>query len=1413
MVWAVRFFLLICCCFLWIGSYPQTIISRETLPSPSIASLNLFGLSEGLPINCLEKVILDSKGRLWLNPCFHNTTKRGLNFFQYDGEKSIYFDFQPDGSREKEAFSWYARGETSQGFLFGKEYLQSIVFFWHPDTRQQHFFYFEESEQILNIEAEPEGTVLVLVLHEHTYRIYRLAREGKQVLGEITLEFKEALNYNYPHPLVLINHQILFLHQTDGLVSLDLNQNTMQFKSWEELTGDQPMQRYIYDIMGGALSWQMVSYAKNSVFLYLGMKNGFFSLDLSTFQLTPHQVFNPVFFSHPILDNLQVRLTQDQKNNILINLGYHYEFAAKKKNTRDYAYLIDHRGQIHNYSLLVEKISNSAEYEGIPSWDGHYFSHDFQRQLGWSSLGGMVLVELQLEFDIQAFSLNKGTRAIAFLDSLNLMVNTDGPSLILNLKDGSYDFFQPPDSSLRILTSVQQTKDQHLWMTNRLGTLHRYDLVKKEPDIFPIGLDFEKFIFINETEVALFSMEGQFFIYDIKTRTKRPYFIEGVPFSVNSVVKDLLLESDSLLWVATQRGLWSVDLLNHQSKHFDQVDILKDANIMCINQGKNRELWLGTAQDGVLIFSPGSQKISQIAKLNGLSHNTVAGILTDNSFNRWVSTFDGLTVISPEEEVLFEIREENGLTHNEFNITSYKKLPDGKLAFGGIKGINILNPNEILREYIQNESPKIFLTEIEFFDKKTNKDQVYKGSFRQQGSLQIPAANRYLTLDFAISDYIEFAQHTYSYRILPLKSTKNIDNTNPWTNLGPVSELSLNNLPVGDWLVQIRGVDHKGNKVEFPLEIPIHVDDFFYNKWWFYVLCALPFLFGGWIWIQRILTERKRLKIEVEKRTEQIRQDKEIIAKQVEELQQVDEVKSRFFTNISHELRTPLTIISGMSNKIYQNPDQWVTQGTKMISRNADELLNLVNQILDLRKLEAGKLKPELIHGDIIPFINYIFESFHSMGEGKEIQLKFLSESDELFMDHDPKMILRIVSNLLSNAIKYSNTGGKVTLKLETVSNHESLDVGTPESLKIMVQDEGLGIPEDQLPYIFDRFYQVDDSSTRKGEGTGIGLSLIRELIKLLNGRIEVESRVGEGSSFFVYLPIHHQSPKASESPQLKVLLPNSTREEEILATTDNMDTGIDLPNLLIIEDNSDVRQYLTICLEGHYTLSYAVNGEVGIEKALEEVPDIIISDVMMPKKDGYEVCDTLKKDVRTSHIPIIMLTAKSDADSRISGLEVGADAYLSKPFNELELFVRLEKLLEIRKTLQNRYKSMDTLAISESHPNKQEDAFILEVQDIIQQNLSDETFGIAELCRSIGMSRTQLHNKLKSLTGRSTSHYIRSIRIHKAKDMLANDPSLNITDIAFEVGFSNLKYFSKVFSEEIGNSPSNYRKNLHSEQ
>ncbi|MEZ4934632.1 MAG: ATP-binding protein [Saprospiraceae bacterium] len=533
-------------------------------------------------------------------------------------------------------------------------------------------------------------------------------------------------------------------------------------------------------------------------------------------------------------------------------------------------------------------------------------------------------------------------------------------------------------------------------------------------------------------------------------------------------------------------------------------------------------------------------------------------------------------------------------------------------------------------------------------------------------------------------------------------------------------------------------------------------------------------------------------------------------------LKDLDEFKSRFYTNVTHEFRTPLTVIMGNTEigkgevqNLEETPTSYSSKTKVLLSnfdtiaRNASQLLRLINRLLDLSKLQSGKMPLQLKQGDIISYLKYLVESFHSYAASREINVRFLCELEQFEMDFDAEKMQDILSNLLSNAIKFSPPYSEVIVTVKAVF----LEKQSTEQLQVSIKNSGEGIPLEALPFIFDRFSTAKDTGNPAG-GSGVGLALTKELVELMGGRIRVKSELGQGATFTFTLPVSREASKMEQSTSelfpvehgavdganLPLPVPNNEEEK---------------PVCLVIDDNADIVRYLQNLLANEYEVIVAFDGQQGIEKALEQLPDVIISDVMMPEKDGLEVCDFLKNDERTSHIPIILLTAKATVQDRIEGLRRGADAYLQKPFNREELFISLKKSVELRNRLISYFSRIPKevqLPDSTEPEFVIENSFLQKARKIVEENLADDKFDIHHLCRELALSRAQLHRKLTALTGKSASHFIRSIRLATAKEMLAKT-ALTISEIAYDVGFKDPNYFSRTFAEEFGMPPSETRK------
>ncbi len=527
---------------------------------------------------------------------------------------------------------------------------------------------------------------------------------------------------------------------------------------------------------------------------------------------------------------------------------------------------------------------------------------------------------------------------------------------------------------------------------------------------------------------------------------------------------------------------------------------------------------------------------------------------------------------------------------------------------------------------------------------------------------------------------------------------------------------------------------------------------------------------------------------------------------QTEKIRELDQLKSRFFANISHEFRTPLTLLlSPIEKRLASAVDTEDIVELSVMQRNASRLLQLVNQLLDLSRLESGSVKLKASKSNIVAFVHRSTQVFYSLAESKQIQYRVDTGLSEIEMYFDSEKLEKMMNNLLGNAFKFTPMGGIIEVRLLRVEPTANFPEG---AIEIQVKDNGVGVAADKLEKIFDRFYQVDSSQTREYEGTGIGLAMVKELTELHYGEISVKSELGIGSCFTIRLPggAAHLSPEEIiEELAIVNIDSNSLLNETNTTPTNKADERkFKTETLLIVEDNADLRYYMRENLPKHYHILESSNGEEAFAIATDEIPDLIISDLMMPKMDGMQLCKKLKANETTSHIPIILLTAKTNIETKIEGLETGADDYIAKPFDMKELQVRIHNLIEIRKNLQAKFARQITLHPKDIQVTSMDDRFLKKVMDVVETNLTDSSFGVEVFAREVAMSQVQLYRKLTALTGYSPNDFIRHIRLQRAADLLKKKAG-NVTEVAYQIGFNNLSYFAKCFKEKFGVSPKDF--------
>lgn len=852
------------------------------------------------------------------------------------------------------------------------------------------------------------------------------------------------------------------------------------------------------------------------------------------------------------------------------------------------------------------------------------------------------------------------------------------------------------------------------------------------------------------------------------------------------------------IWLATENGVFLINENQGILRHFQAPEDLPFNHIRHIHEDKEGVFWLATKGGGVIRWEPpiSTQKVysknshkpyRQFTTKNVLSNDYTYAIYEDDYDNLWIPSDKGLMRMDKKTEQVKTYTTEDGLPHNEFNLTSHYKAKDGTLYFGGLGGLISFHPKVFANESA-NQTPLAFtgyyLLE-EDAEEMTDKTDLLRASDK----IVIEPTDKLFELSFALLDYDDWERHRYAYKIEGYANNWNYTNEN---------HVQITNLPYGKYNLKVKGQNGSDGWSEKELSLGIHVLKPFYLQWWFITLFVLFVVFIIWWRIRQLEKDKEHLELEVKKRTQKIEEDKQTIAIQAEELRELDKTKTRFFSNITHEFRTPLTLVIGPVEQLLSAaatlPAQKKLSG---ILKNAQNLLGLINQLLDISKLESGQMKVEIAHGDIMGYTQELVNRFEALAKTKQLSLTFTSDTKKWETHFDKNKWGKICNNLLSNAIKFTPNKGPITIKIQQVQTLEQ------SYIQLEVKDSGTGIKPENMGQIFNRFYQTDASSAWVQEGTGIGLALVKELVEFQKGTISVESVLEKGTTFIVKLPVIIPAQSSPLMPPQSIFLPLFPKEHVQIETKKNDSLKGEKLSLLIIEDNSEMRDYISSCLDNSiYEVFEAADGDAGIAKALEIVPDLIISDVMMPKKNGFEVTHAIRNHLPTSHIPLILLTAKASLENRLEGLERGADAYLTKPFKPQELVVRIKKLIELRQSLQVRYQYQNGEPLKTDLVFQKEDHFVSELKEYIMLNLAEANLSAEAISQHFAMSRMQLHRKLKSLTNTAVSDYVRMIRLNEAL-LLLKQQELNISEIAYRTGFSSPSSFTRTFKKHYGKAPS----------
>lgn len=920
---------------------------------------------------------------------------------------------------------------------------------------------------------------------------------------------------------------------------------------------------------------------------------------------------------------------------------------------------------------------------------------------------------------------------------------------------------------------------------------------------FPTGLQTQSILPVNNGIWISDYQQGVFF-FEFESEKFTRY--QHNPLKISSIsdkhVRKIIEDSKGNVWFATQNGLNVLKKGGSDFIHFfhiqDNRESLAEDYNYSIHEDAEGNIWLGTNGSGLDKLNPSTLKFEHFTKNDGLPGNDVYAIVEDNDSNLWLSTDNGICRFNPYTKDMLTFGNIDGIYNNSFNPGAALFSNQGNIFFGGSNGYVHFNPNDILNH--NKIQPKTIITELRINNQlilPEQENEILTANICYTESLQLHHSQNSFSFNFVATNFVYPDKNKFKYRL------KGFDS---WIESGSNGSAIFTNVPPGRYTFEVVAANNDGVWNDEVTTMAITIIPPIWARWY-------AFVFYGCLTIAIILylrnetIKRQRLKNEIA--LEKVKRESE---------ESLHQVKLQFFTNISHEFRTPLTLIMGPINRLINNYkfEKTVQDQLNLINSNSKRLLMLINQILDFRKIESGKLSLRPVNLDVVAFTKEVFECFSEHARHRSFEYVFHSESPELFVDFDPEKLDKVIFNILSNAFKYSSDGGIIRVSIRHNSEfHSSIfdggefKIGNTELtnfFEILITDAGIGIEKEKLPAIFERFNRLDNSQM---QGSGIGLSLTKDYINLHNGALTISSTLNKGTAVSVKIPVKQNEAIQEKNIESSSLTGNIAVENEVATVEKKLhdaDVQYNESLILIVEDNPDLLDYLGNLLSKYFKVAKARNGREGVEQVQSLYPDLIISDIMMPEMDGIELCNMVKCDIQSSHIPIVLLTALETVKDRISGLHAGADAYMPKPFDDNLLLAQVTNLLDSRKVLRETFADNSDSWSAKVDSMDMDKKLILKATQFVESNLSNVDLTVDTLASELNLSRTTLHRKLKSLTDQSATEFIRLIRLKNAVNLM-KEGKYKVNEIGYAVGFNSHNYFTTSFTKQYGMSPSEFIK------
>lgn len=1011
--------------------------------------------------------------------------------------------------------------------------------------------------------------------------------------------------------------------------------------------------------------------------------------------------------------------------------------------------------------------------------------------------------------------------SICQTDDYHLWVGTDNEGLFELGADGKRLRHHAPGSGPHTVAGtvmcIHEDSDHTLWIGTYTRGIGRLDRRTGRCDYLP-DIGNEKVLSIAEDKrknLYIATLGSGFYRYHLPTGQLTHYESSKQETGdlkrdelANDWINHLYCDSEGLLWLAHYQGISCFDPQRGSFLALDGQNTLVTGCVgYVLTEGEEGVIYAGTT-NGLYRFDKRKGAASHYTTRDGLSNNVVCGLCGDGQGNIWLSTYQGISKFDAAEERFTNYHAGDGLQSNtEFMHGAFCTARSGRIYFGGINGITSFLPGAI------DDAPRrrtVWLTDFFVFDRPVHKNTLSGGkpvtdcAVTDATRFRLAADDNTFRIVFSTLQYVAPEEIAYQYKIEELDSR--------WLSTEPgANQAVYNNLPPGKYTFSVRSVDH-GQPSSPPRTVEILIAPPWYATWWAYLIYMVGILL-------LVASGANNIRLHIGHRREAVEQ---------EHLKQLNEAKLQFFINISHEIRTPLTlIVSPLEKLLAANPGGELQKTYLMIHRNAQRILRLINQLMDIRKLDKGQMHMHFRETDMVGFVADVVHTFDYTARQRGIRFGFSHEMERLDVWVDLNNFDKVLMNILSNAFKYTPAGGEIRVSLVT-----GTDAGREDALRdyfeIAVADTGIGIEEEKIARIFERFYQVDNDITRTIPGTGIGLHLSKSLVGLHHGTLTAENRTDvKGSIFRIRLPLgcaHLQAEEmdatATDSGQaflqgpaaeVRPALPQAPVGSD--PETDANEPGKDGRtqtgcHILVVEDEAEVRDYLTHELADTYRVETCRNGREAFERVLASPPDVVISDIMMPEMDGLELCRKLKQSTQANHVPVILLTAKTQQADKLEGMETGADAYLGKPFDMQMLRGTIANLIRNRRLLRNKFSGAQQQVERQEKVNvkSMDDKLMDRIMKVVNDNLANPDLNVEMLAAEVGLSRVHINRKLKELTNLSPREFIKNIRLQQAAKLLAEDKKLSISEIAYATGYSNLSHFSNNFRDKYGVTPTEHR-------